>query len=550
MKRWFLLVGLVCAPLAAEVRVVCVGVEQYDHAAINPVPHAVADARAVADAYRAAEVPADRVALLVSDATDRRLLPTKSNVLEALRKAREAGRAGDVLVLYFAGHGTQEGTGSCLWTLDTDPELVADTSLSTAAIRAKLQGFQGSDVVLLLDACRTATLAARASAVTPLDERFARGLRTIVQAPAKAVAPRLTTLLACQPGQRAWAMPDQRHGVFTFYLLEGLRRAALDPAGEVGAAALAAYVAQGVADWASRNQTAQTPDYGGAAPSPVIFRLPASQRPRLVQGALTLITEPAGAAVYLDGVAVGLSPVTAAVALPASGPLKVRLDVLKTGYEPVVRTVTVRAETTAEVVVLLRPADRGAQAWPAGWPESLRAFKLPPARQWAEYRVCEQDGMPQALVTASDGQGAWWVDLHEVTVAQYRRYARAVKQALPAQPAWSSEDHAVVNVTWQQARDYAAWAGRRLPTADEWDVLRRAGDRRAEPYRWLLYSPAIASDNACFGGRAVGRRTTPTGQGPADLLLTVGPLLPVCRYDYNPLGDTAGTVAAVSPRGL
>ncbi len=59
---------------------------------------------------------------------------------------------------------------------------------------------------------------------------------------------------------------------------------------------------------------------------------------------------------------------------------------------------------------------------------------------------------------------SFYMDKYEVTVADYRRFSIATGRRMPLQPYWNKDDHPVVNVTWYDARAYAKWTGKRLPT--------------------------------------------------------------------------------------
>jgi formylglycine-generating enzyme required for sulfatase activity len=46
---------------------------------------------------------------------------------------------------------------------------------------------------------------------------------------------------------------------------------------------------------------------------------------------------------------------------------------------------------------------------------------------------------------------------------------------MPKQPYWNYDTHPVVNVSWDEANEYAAWIGKRLPGEFEWEFAAKSG---------------------------------------------------------------------------
>lgn len=83
---------------------------------------------------------------------------------------------------------------------------------------------------------------------------------------------------------------------------------------------------------------------------------------------------------------------------------------------------------------------------------------------------------------------AFWLDEAEVSVRDYKAYLSAnpdveppyVLSTLPADG--SLDDHPMVHVSWSEARAYAEWRGKRLPSQAEWVWAARGKENRLFPW--------------------------------------------------------------------
>jgi formylglycine-generating enzyme required for sulfatase activity len=79
------------------------------------------------------------------------------------------------------------------------------------------------------------------------------------------------------------------------------------------------------------------------------------------------------------------------------------------------------------------------------------------------------------------------VDTNEVTQQQYQEFVNKTGHAAPA--SWTNKhfpadtgNWPVTGVTWDDASAYAKWAGKRLPSEEEWEFAARGMDGRRYPW--------------------------------------------------------------------
>ena len=98
---------------------------------------------------------------------------------------------------------------------------------------------------------------------------------------------------------------------------------------------------------------------------------------------------------------------------------------------------------------------------------------------------CEEDEKPQRQVNLP----AFQIDRTEVTVDAYRQCVDARRCTLPDTKGRGScnwgvsgrEKHPINCIDWNQAEAFCAWAGKRLPTSEEWEKAARGTDGRVYP---------------------------------------------------------------------
>ena len=138
-------------------------------------------------------------------------------------------------------------------------------------------------------------------------------------------------------------------------------------------------------------------------------------------------------------------------------------------------------------------------------------------------------GVPDSSMAAIDS--TFSLDKHEVTSAQFAAFLNAKGNQREGNASWVElgtlfslieekdghfvpkqgfEHHPVIEVSWEGAKAYCQWAGKRLPTEDEWSLACAGAEPRTYPW-----GEELAEGRANLAGDKDGFvRTAPVGTFP------------------------------------
>lgn len=308
-----LLGAALAAPAAAKVMAVLVGVSEYPtldkRYQLEGPRNDVKRLRAV---LQQRGVAAQDLRVL-ADGVDGAELPTRAAILGAWQQAAERARAGDVLVLYFAGHGSQQpadrrtpegreevdGLNEIILPRDVGPWANEKVAVANAIVDHELRRIvdaataKGAFVWAIFDACHSATLV-RSAADTSSEVRYRQVAPGDLGIPARALDEAATrSSAAASPAppatanaggsaffyavQTDQAAPEMRlplgepgrtsHGLFSFTLARAL---------ESGRPMSYRQLAQQVfSDYAAMNEARVTPLFSGSALDRAVLDQPA-----------------------------------------------------------------------------------------------------------------------------------------------------------------------------------------------------------------------------------------------------------------------------------
>jgi hypothetical protein len=378
-----------------------VGVSKYQNPMIVSLSYPAVDAASIANALTdptLGNLPADHVLLLADDKATGSAIQSS---VDSFFKPRV--KAGDEIVIFLAGHGVTKGVGAGAkaYFLPSDVKGLTTQALDDSAINLRtfaneLGNLPASTFVAFVDACREDPTPGRAVKPNIMTDVDNDSLQIVPKEPSKTVSS--VTFFACSVGERAYEDPAYAHGVFTYWILDGIQHAAVPrkPDGAVEMGTLASYVSTNVSRWARKKSATgdfeidQTPEVvTSSLPDPVVLMRVSRDFPddtiNPLPPKLIVAAKPPSASVSVDGQAAGTG--TIEKLLDKAG--KHTIIAAAPGYLPAQQEVTTFPGYAQQFTVELAPAAIGASIAPAAQdpPDLYTQARAAEVRQ--EYEAAE-----------------------------------------------------------------------------------------------------------------------------------------------------------------
>ncbi len=224
-----------------------------------------------------------------------------------------------------------------------------------------MSALKATQYTIFVDACREDPFPGRGIKGNQMTDVMARGLYIRKSAQGESEQPTAVIFYACQVGERAYEDPKLEHGVFTYYILAGIRDLASSPDGRVEAGHLASYLRENVKRWTVEYQqrakypVEQTPTMTATeVRGPMVVVRMAEVAPNQptppVSGSVSLFTAPKDARLTINGQPSGSAPLQKDLA-PGQYTLRAEMP----GYQSAEEKITVLAGYHQEFTLSLKP---------------------------------------------------------------------------------------------------------------------------------------------------------------------------------------------------
>jgi hypothetical protein len=240
---------------------VLIGINNYIDSEVRALAYAEEDIRAIYDILATVgKYEKNNIFYMTPNAEQPQDRPTRTNILLTLKWLSENLKPEDSVLLAFCGHGDTDRDVNYIIPLDGRLALPQDSSIQLGRLFEWLDACPAQRQVVMLDACHSggsSTLIRGDRGIEIISKSFTEELERIGVPEGRAV------LASCSIEEVSYEEPRFGHGVFTYFMLNGLdnMKADRNRDGQLTVYELGNYVQKEVKSWSKKNRKSpsQTP---------------------------------------------------------------------------------------------------------------------------------------------------------------------------------------------------------------------------------------------------------------------------------------------------
>ena len=193
---------------------------------------------------------------------------------------------------------------------------------------------------------------------------------------------------------------------------------------------------------------------------------------------------PPGSNVYIDRISRGVTEADGSIKVTGLKAGKRAVKVTHDGYQEYNGTVSGKDGETKNV-----PIEMISLSEPRGLPGEIEYTGPMILIKAGEFTMGDDNHNPEEKPAHKVTLPDYYIDKYEVTNEQYKKFCDQTKRKYPTNPWWdpryfSQPKMPVVGVSFAEASAYAVWAGKRLPTEEEWEKAASWGPSADKKRMW------------------------------------------------------------------
>lgn len=244
----------------SDIYTLCIGINNFNDSTFSSLNYAADDAQELHNLFAENFGVGDGTIKLLNEEAIMR------NVTESIYKLSEIAKPQDTVLIFIASHGeftkSDKGPDYYLITSDSEYKNLVGTSLSMSTLKDMIAKIKTQRKIIFLDTCYSGGMSRRDS--QRITDQMKENIFQNFQ------SEDFIIITSSQANQVSHECDELKHGVFSYYLINGLSGAVEAKDGIIDLSTLYAYIYKSVTDYINKNlKRTQNPKFFGSFAEPV-----------------------------------------------------------------------------------------------------------------------------------------------------------------------------------------------------------------------------------------------------------------------------------------